>query len=743
MKAAASGENISYDLVKKAKEHGCKAFRDSRVHGEELRKFIAEHEEELKSEGISRKDQKMDEEIRKLRIANDKNEGKSILKTLVDDSIKSAHGQMRQMLEQYLLNESPTATAGMDPPQVRIFNRRIIDKICVQMQQLEKIAVACVALAFAQSYSSAFDGPIYDWAARNIWLSPPITKTGPFDISSSRHFIAIFDSLQNDRKREVNILKPVRGGGSLVGDIWCPWTIAEDPGPIMEVFQTDKVGSDHAEERSKRIFDHCEAIKKYLPANRHKERDNEILFTRGTWYNRGPSLANLQAKGIRYLREEEVWMWDQGKMAEAEGRIGDYLKMQISKICRISQGGPADGVGMEESDWYQAYHKGQIHEWEVACQNCGKYFDPVFAGLREDGSFYGVIWNQYKTATGDWDISKCIPTIRFECPHCAHPMLDNAKTKSEWNRTGRYRTATANEGKKDSFHWEAVIDYPWDELVELWLNACNAEKRGDLKPKIQFYQKRRAMFKDLETLRRGDFSLARKAYEIESEWPEEIIRGMQIDRQGLNLFWWSARAWSNRICRRLGFGMAIGFEQLEEIRQKYKVQANRTFIDSAYRPKNDTGVYAACLKYGWTAVRGDAAYYFDHKRGRRYVQKSYQTRWGDPGPDSELKGKACPIIYFSKPQLNDKVQELIDNGSWEEPQTGDPELEDAYMRQMSARVRELVYDPKAGRKKLIWKEGQNDHARDLANQAVLLGILGDVLMDPATEVLSQKEKQNA
>ena len=629
--------------------------------------------------------------------------------------------------------------------------------------------------------------PTTEWAHDYVWLEPPITKTGWFTCADSRHFLAIFASLDNDHKREVNVLKPVRGGGSLIGDVFCPRTIAVDPGPYMDVFQTDQVASDHAEERIKRIFERCKPVAALFPANRHKERDDEILFSNGhTWYVRGPSLGNLQAKGIRYLRLEEVWMWAQGKMGEAMARIGDYLKMQTSKVLTISQGGPMPGVAMEESDWYRHYHKGLIHEWEVQCLNpaCGKYFDPVFSGQRLDGSFWGIQWNPYKLPNGDWDTARCLPTVRFECPHCAHPMLDGAKTKGEWNRTGCYRIADSKspiakapevvgspspqpsppgEGempeatrKKDSFHWEAVIDFPWDELAELWLDACNAERRGNLLPKIQFYQKRRAMFKDEESLLKGGLHFRRSVYEINSAWPEEKSRYLSIDRQEEDMFWWTARAWSEERSRRLGFGKAFGFAALEELRIKYKVDPNHVFIDSNFLPKGDHGVYAACLKYGWVAVRGDKAYSFTHrvKRGdkTRAVQKCYAPlTWGDPGSGGASAGRRyCPLIIFSKAQLNQKVQEMIDNGRWEEPLANpeirnpksdeDEELEKEYALQMGARVKKTDFVARTGETRVYWKESKNDHARDLANMNTLGAILEDLVPDPAMENLSSKEK---
>lgn len=614
--------------------------------------------------------------------------------------------------------------------------------------------------------------PIQEWARDHVWLEPPITKTGFFTCVESRHFIGVFDSLQNDHKRETNVLKPVRGGGSLIGDVFCPWTLVVDPGPYMDVFQTEQAAKDHGQERIQKIFARCKPVAALFPTDAHELRNDEILFSNGhTWYLRGPALGNLQGKGIRYLREEEVWMWSQGKMGEAEGRIGDYLKMQTSKVLRVSQAGPMDGVPMEESDWYRAYHKGLIHEWTVQCLNpeCGKYFDPIFSGQRLDGSFWGITWNRYQLPNGDWNIPKCVPSTHFECPHCRHPHLDNPRTKGEWNRTGRYRIAKSEdrnpkaegdppvadsqlpianrqedlvERKKDSFHWETVIDFPWDELVELWLDACNAEKRGDLKPKLQFFQKRRAMFRDLESLLKGGLHFRRSAYEINRDWPEEKGRFLSIDRQEEDMFWWMARAWSLEKSRKLGFGKAYGFAALEELRLKFKVEANHVFIDSNFLPKGDHGVYAACLKYGWIAVRGDKAYSFTHRIRKRYVQKSYAPlSWGDPGSGGAMGGrKYCPLIAFSKAQLNQKVQEMIDNGSWEEPlNSTEPEMESEYAQQMAARVRKTDYVARTGETRVFWKESRNDHARDLANMNTLGAILSDLVPDPAMERITAPE----
>lgn len=591
--------------------------------------------------------------------------------------------------------------------------------------------------------------PIWDWAHDNVKLQAPLTITGSFNIAPSRHFMGPLEALQDDHVREVNILKPVRGGGTLIADIFVPWMRVNDPGPTMFLLQTDPIADDHFSKVLLPTLESVPGVKGMMDAlDRFKKTARKIEFADGNHLHvNGPSIGNLQTNAFKNLIEDECWLYPD-KMADAEGRIGDFERQLTSKVLRISQGGPRDGVEMDHCSWVRAYNRGSNHEWEVECQHCKQYFEPVFSGTRDDGSFYGITWDKHKLPNGDWDLGKCVQSIRFECPHCRGPLMDCAKTKSEWNRTGRYKLTTEPNRQRKSFHWESIITDQWDGMVTLWLDACNAEKRGDLKPKIQFYQKRRAMFKDEQSLLRGGLNLSRSVYEINSDWPDEKARFLSVDRQEEDLFWWSVRAWSKEKSRRLGFGKCYGFSALEAIREKYKVQPNRVLIDSGYLPKGDHGVYAACCKYGWTAVKGDKDYDFIHrvKRGTQIhnIRKCYAPRaYGDPGAGTKREGAAyCNLIRFSKPQLNQKVQELIESGLWEEPLNDlDPEMEKEYNAQMGARIRKTSTNPKTGEISVFWYENKNDHARDLANMNTLGAILTDCVADPVTERLTKSEQK--
>ena len=87
--------------------------------------------------GRSLRDEKLMEEIRKLRVANDLTEGKLVKKSQVQESLRRCLTPAVAILEQRLVNEYPTAVAGLDVPQARIYGKRLCDELMDFMQSLE------------------------------------------------------------------------------------------------------------------------------------------------------------------------------------------------------------------------------------------------------------------------------------------------------------------------------------------------------------------------------------------------------------------------------------------------------------------------------------------------------------------------------------------------------------------------------------------------------------------------------
>lgn len=136
--SAAAALGVSEAILKQSKRMGSDAFLASgRVDGTLLLKFISEHEKELTTGGVALRDQKVSEEVRKLRIRNDRDEGKLISVDLVKQCVARVLSRVDQILEQKLANEYPSAVAGLDVPQARIYGKRLGDQVRVEFNKLK------------------------------------------------------------------------------------------------------------------------------------------------------------------------------------------------------------------------------------------------------------------------------------------------------------------------------------------------------------------------------------------------------------------------------------------------------------------------------------------------------------------------------------------------------------------------------------------------------------------------------
>lgn len=601
--------------------------------------------------------------------------------------------------------------------------------------------MSAILEGIARGYEVPDIRPTTEWARDFIELprSRQFTVTGKFDTSISRHLEAPINDGDDDRCRETNILAPVRGGKTLIMDIRLASILARNAGPTRLIFQDDLAAKDQAELRTWPIIEANECLYRLLPTDRHANRAQSIIFPTMPLHISGPSMNQLQSRGYQNIFADECWRYKPGTMQEIKGRLGDYVKKGTDKLCVMSQGGETG------SEWDEQCARGVLYDWEFQCQSCGKYMLANRWTLkREDGTRWGMVWDKHKTDSGMWDIPKVLPTVRFECAHCGHPHVDTAKVKSEWNRTGRYhREETTKDNIRRTYHWTAVVDFPWAVLVENYLHAVNAWRMGNPTPLIQFFQKYTAEMKSENSLIEEMSFAIRATYEISSEWPDEFTRLMTIDRQDEDVYWWSVRAWSREgRSRRLGFGKAYGAAELEEIRDRHKVEPQHTLIDSGFRPKGDHGVYAICIRYGWVPVKGAAQengtekfFYHQGKAGR--VLRTYsEPVLCDPEMGQGGQGaRAVERIDFSSPTYADRVTNLIEMGRWEEPKSmeGDA-LEREYRKQMAAEFKKKITTGSLRKERLVWVcPSGNNHAFDLAKMQTLAATLLDILPDEIQE----------
>lgn len=506
--------------------------------------------------------------------------------------------------------------------------------------------------------------PIYERTRVNL-QGTVFTKSGPFEIGGSRHFIRPLDALVDPHVREVNILAPVQDGKTLIADIWLPDIILNDPGPFLGLFQKDDVAQDHCKLRTWPVLKHVPDIKAILDTlGKTESCTQEILLPQMPIYINGPALGNLQSKPFRYLWCDEPWMYKKGVIGEAKGRLGSFVKLGLDKALFTSQGGFAQNISETETkEWYEQYISGELNEWHVQCAGCREFFVPVWgctrevyvkrfphlAGVVRSGASMranvGMLWDDRRDQQGLWRIEECKSTLRYCCPLCDHEtkalrlipdettfdQLYKA-TQSAWNRTGEYRVIGERKSIKKSFHWNGIITYPWEYLLDLFLSADNAAAMGDRSHLIIFWQKRMAEFHDQT---KCEDTVRLEAVEIETGALDRAIievdgiqfkhRQGQVDVQMTHL-WLAASIWSDT-----GDDLTIWYEKLMdwsevENRQKlFKIADQDMAIDINYQLRAQE-VARECVLHGhegkdakgnirwfqWQAYRGTDRDYFDH-----------------------------------------------------------------------------------------------------------------------------------
>lgn len=600
------------------------------------------------------------------------------------------------------------------------------------------------AYVWAKAFTPPDRRSIEEWAGENISLPPVLSRRGQFSATSSRHFIGPFAALRHDRVRGVRVLKPVRGGGTLIADVFAPWAIVNDNASLLWVFQDDRIAEAHAETRQMPILLSVPAIRPMLPADRHKRRKASILFANGLpFVMQGPALGGLQSRGFKVVICDEPWLYKPGTLGQAKSRLGDFVKTASSKFLAISQGGE------EESDWDMEVRSGVLFTWHVKCAHCGTMVAPEWTFRLSDQSFAGAVFDSIKLADGSYDKDASAATVRFVCPHCRHVHPNSEKTRSDWNLTGEYRDAhgnvfdAANPPSEVSFRWHSLIDYPWAELVKEWLAAQEAKHVGNFAPLVNFFQKRCALMRSDRTVHDTDLPFARAKLESADpkakSWPAEVARFLTADRQSEDIYWVTVHGWAPGETRRLWFGRLYSEVDIEAKRVEYGVNPDCTVIDSGYRPKGDHGVYSACIRYGWIAAKGTDEPFFWHSVPQPppnpplRVQRPWAPlSFGDPGEGTTTEGRTrAPLIRFAAGVMADRVMALIERGLWVVPDADDAnEMEVEYRRQMAAEFKRPKVNKFSGRREMVWVcPSGNNHAFDCSKMQVLSAMSAGLLPD--------------
>ena len=232
------------------------------------------------------------------------------------------------------------------------------------------------------------------------------------------------------------------------------------------------------------------------------------------------------------------------------------------------------------------------------------------------GGFLAQIDAETCDEQGEYIWPKIMPTVRYNCAHCAKDWPTDSKFRHDQSQRGKYISTNPNAPEDHrSFHMEATSIYyegfSLAETLKLKLTAVQAYKRGAIEPFKNYMQKQRAMaWDDSPSMvdEKASYDRSKGEYLLREHHEDEISRFLCVDNQAGKASqgahrWVTCRSFGPMECRLIEAKMVTTWEQVEELRIELGVEPARTLVDVAF---DTAAVQAVCVKYGWQGLWGDA-----------------------------------------------------------------------------------------------------------------------------------------
>ena len=554
---------------------------------------------------------------------------------------------------------------------------------------MKTIIKECLQTAFAQKQEIS----IPDWSLDNVRLreSP---YGNQFRASETPWLLEPLKAFADPSTEEVVMNCAAQTGKTVSMQVAIAWALANHPGPTMTVMQDEDAAKDFSKERLMPMLESCQTIRKQFPSDRHRKTNTELFLTTCTLKLGAANNNFLRSWSIRWLFGDEVSAWRPGMLARARARTTRYWNRKHWLSSTPEE---------EGSDFDAAYAAGTCEQWQLVCLGCGESFTP---------NFYDVIrWDTTDETKpgGVWDFQKVSDTVRMVCPHCEHK---HENSESNWRAMSRGGYKITNENptprvRSFSFNQLALPPsvMPWADLVVDFLRAKQHASAGYIQPLREFVTLRLA--EPWKATNHVDVEkVVVKDYEPGGEWADEATRFLTVDVQAyLEEFWAVCRSWSKTgESRLISFQRLTSFDDIEQMRQKYNVAPQRTFLDVGYQRAR---VLAECGRYGWMGMRGEDTVDYAHNINGHQVRRMFSK----PTRVSATGRTAPPVFRWSNPTTKD-VLHLLKSGkshAWDVCPLGD--MADEYAKQIDSERKKEVLD-KHGRTTLRWMSFRANHAWD-------------------------------
>jgi phage terminase large subunit GpA-like protein len=253
-------------------------------------------------------------------------------------------------------------------------------------------------------FSPPDERKVWEWARDTIKL-----KNSPFGArflpDLTPWLKEPLEEIAKNENTEITCQCCVQGGKTVLMQVGAAWAIAFEPGPMMFNCQTDDDADDFAKERWATSLMSIPGIEARMPQDKARRSFNKLSLADMFMLIQGANRQNLQSKSIRWLFNDEVFLWKSGLLDEARKRTTQYWNRR-----RVN----GSTAGERDCDLDRAFEAGDRREWCLACPSCGGLSTPKWerinykdsGGARPDGT---------------WDYKIVKAGTVYICEHCPTP----------------------------------------------------------------------------------------------------------------------------------------------------------------------------------------------------------------------------------------------------------------------------------------------------------------------------------
>jgi len=420
--------------------------------------------------------------------------------------------------------------------------------------------------------------------------------------------------------KEINISSPIGTGKTTLEEILIVWMVSQDPNNLMFVAQSGDTVNHWFETRMLPILEQSPATKDIMKLlGKTDVKKGLVKFPSQTYLAIGSQTPNfLNAKSIRTVLNDEVWLWKKGHLNLARKRLQNN---PLGMVINVSQG------GVKSDDFSKACEDGEIHDYSWRCPKCSEYHPYAMEFIQWDQGIRFDVDNKI-------DYKALQNSVHMLCPSCSHVIEDEPATRHKLISTSKY---IARPNQKPipghiTYKYTILANYrvPWGEMVREFVLANHYKNKGDVAKLREFIQQRLGDTWE-DQLTQDDSGIETQNFlkkACANPLDDEETRIMSVDTQGSHKFapyFWvvilSFKKDSIHLCYE---GKVADEAALIKLESQYNIPKHRTIVDSGYRTEE---VFEMCARHEWLAADGVKTGHsmYKHKVGKTIAERPYST----------------------------------------------------------------------------------------------------------------------